>query len=307
MSMQIGGITVKFYRTIRIPDGRSPAQLPPGLGAFPAYHVKDYRVQCPVLWEDNGIFIPMHDKEAMWLSFHCANPRALLIGAGNVNAITGKQLTPKLESPQNYIVVPPQPWLDGWKDTDGVIYQFVAIEYKGGQGLTVGEQILGKECKTGGIGIAVFALKDKTITATKPFHENAVAGIYDSSPFKGGYTGTTCCAMSTPQTRGKGFTEYGLGKGGKIAQKIYPDPYGLDAWETELESSMAIYFVNADSFKEITGLQVPPPPPGYQDYAGPYFTLPDTEMVDVQGTAIFAGLKSVFTESEAAEEKDTQA
>lgn len=304
--MRIGHVNITLQRTIRIPNGRTPATLPPGLGALPVYKVSDYRASCPELWEDDGVFVPMHDREATWLSFHLVgtNPRALLIGAGNVNAITGQKLTNKLQSPQNYVVVPPQPWLDGWKDTDDIIYQFCATEYKGGEGLTVGEQILGEESNTGGIGIAVYAPKDKDLSTHKPFHEFPVKGAYDQALWDSGaswgkvsYAAAATLSVDVPKVASRSaFTEMGLGKAGRITQKVYPDPHGLDAWEDEPEAVMAIYLVNAKSFEEITGLKAPELPPSIQQYQGPYFQLPDQQMEDTEGSTVFAGLSSVFVD-----------
>jgi hypothetical protein len=55
------------------------------------------------------------------------------------------------------------------------------------------------------------------------------------------------------------FTEMGIGRGGKIIQKIYPDPYGLDVWEAEPSAMLATYLVNANVFEQITGQKVPEP------------------------------------------------
>lgn len=314
--MRIGQVYITLQRTIRVPDGRTPAQLPPGLGSFPTYKVSDYRENCPELWEDDGVFIPMHEREATWLSFRLVgtnNPRALLIGAGNVNAVTGKPLTTKLEKPQNYVVVPTQPWLDGWKDTDGVIYQFVAVEYKGGEGLTVGEQILGEESKTGGIGIAVFAPKDADLKAYKPFKEHPIVGPYDETPYHL-YVKSSGSALSLSpvgSTRSVTLKEMGLGRGGRIIQKIYPDPFcksddPYEVWQEEPEATMAIYLVDAGSFEEITGEKAPPLPPAFKGYVGPYFKLPDEAMPDTEGSGVFAGLTSVFVDEESSSpsEKD---
>lgn len=305
--MRIEQVQITFQRTIRVPDGRSPTSLPPGLGAFPTYMVADYRANCPDLWEDDGVFVPMHAREAMWISFTLAgdSPRALLVGAGNVNAVTGEKLTARLAWPQNYVVLPIQPWLDGWKDTDGVIYQFVATRYEGGDGLTVGEQVLGEDSRTGGIGIAVFKPKDPDLKSQSPFHEYVTGGPYDFMPMAYSCSGETpsmamvadmslACSVS--------FDEMGLGRGGRIKQKVYPDPFVTDGktvedvWQAEPASSMAVYLVAAEAFSEITGLKVPDMPQAFEKYQGPWFDLPDQEYGDAKGSEVFSGLKSVFAE-----------
>src|SRR5262245_32105863 len=169
----LGPLMVQAHRTVRVPEGRQPAALPPSLGTMEFHLVSEYRSACPETWEDNAVFVVLHEIEALWLSFHPQQePVAILCGAGGINALTGNPLALKLEE-GSYMVAPPQPWLDGWKDTDGTVYQFVATEYKRGEGLTVGEQLLGAESKSGGIGLAVFEPIDRTAlqaTKTPPHH-----------------------------------------------------------------------------------------------------------------------------------------
>src|SRR4030095_10042040 len=148
--MRIGKLEVVFHRTVRVADGRVPSNLPPNLGTMNVYKVADYRDRCP-----NAL----HDTEALWISFRSSVlPVAVLVGAGGINALTGEKLGTKLEK-DNYLVTPPQPWLDGWKSDDGCVYQFVATPYQKGDGITVAEQLIGGESKTGAIGLAVFEPK----------------------------------------------------------------------------------------------------------------------------------------------------
>jgi hypothetical protein len=61
----------------------------------------------------------MFQAEAMWLNFrsgnHFAYPMALKIGTRKINAVTGHGWSNELSGdPQDYIVLPDQPWLDGY-------------------------------------------------------------------------------------------------------------------------------------------------------------------------------------------------
>src|SRR5262249_14423641 len=87
------------------------------------------------------------------------------------------------------------------------------------------------------------------------------------------------------------FDEIGIGRGGKIVQKVYPDPHGLDAWEQSPRATLACYLVNADAFEEITGETIPRPVSS-ENYSGLWFGLNDTSEGDVAGTSKFIGLKS---------------
>lgn len=315
--MKVGSLEVVFHRTVRVADGRTPSNLPPSLGTMKAYKVSDYPKTCPKAWEDDAVFVALHDTEALWLSFNAGGrPMALLVGAGGINALTGEKLGTKLDK-DNYIVTPPQPWLDGWKSEDGCVYQFVATPYEKGEGKTVAEQLIGKESKTGAIGLAVFESKDPRLTVK---HSSPVEG-YGTSPFDGvlfskGVIIEDCAmpqmkssAMSVNSIQGamrssrrarsasasprRTISEMGIGKGGKIRQKVYPDPYGLETWQDSPVAAVAVYVVNAEAFEEITGEKIPKPV-GHESYKGVWFGLKDEKLEDVGGTNKFTGLDTAF-------------
>jgi len=85
------GLSMTFQRTLRIPDDGKNYPLPPGLGAFPILKVADYKDRLPKDWiEHGGVFIPMYQREALWISFHARHwkPNAAKIAIGKVNAIS---------------------------------------------------------------------------------------------------------------------------------------------------------------------------------------------------------------------------
>ena len=62
--------SLDFQRTLRIPDDGSDYPLPPGMGQFPLRHLDDYARQAPQKWlQRGGVLMPMHQAEAMWISF----------------------------------------------------------------------------------------------------------------------------------------------------------------------------------------------------------------------------------------------
>jgi hypothetical protein len=327
-SLQLGPLTIHFHRTVRV-DPDKTSNLPPSLGHFEIYKVSDFKDQCPADWEPEGYFLAMHDKEAMWLSFSTEEnePVALLVGAGGINAVTGDKLGIKLAK-DNYLVTPPQPWLDGWKGEDGSVFQFVTTEYKAGKGLTVGEQIMGEECKTGGMGFVVYTAKDRETLKAKS-KPREVWGDSDDSTLD--YDKEECnyakglklCSFAAPvpaSTRPKrdraiaggqsvnrvACSEVGVGKGGKITQKIYPDPHGLEVWKTSPDRMMAVYLIDGVSFTQITGKPMPPMPKDVMDYIGKWYGLHDKEEKDVAGTDKFTGLATVFHTKEVQTQSDAQ-
>lgn len=328
--MKIGSLEITFHRTVRVADGRTPSNLPPSLGTMKTYKVAEYEGKCPESWEKDAVFVALHDTEALWVSFHSPHPVAILAGAGGLNALTGEKLGTKLAE-GNYLVAPPQPWLDGWKSNDGCVYQFVASPYQGGKGITVAEQLIGEESRTGAIGLAVFEPKDANLGVTHPKPiEGYGTSAYDDSDYQWGavYGASASCGnvtlnsfeieqstaplptkkkLLTAHSRRsrtlkptsaslsprKTLDEMGIGKGGKIRQKVYDDPYGIDKWQESPVAAIAVYVVNAKAFEEITGEAVPTPV-SHQSYSGAWFGLQDSQIADVVGTSKFTGLKNAF-------------
>jgi len=142
-------VTSGFQRTLRIPDDGSDYPLPPGLGHFPLRHVDDFAENVSAQWlAHGGVMLPMYQSEAMWLNFtphdvkgHWAEyPFAIKVAVGKIDAVTGKEWSNALhKKPQDYMVAPEQPWLDGFCVEKGIIRQFVAMPL--GAGYTAEEQI----------------------------------------------------------------------------------------------------------------------------------------------------------------------
>ncbi|MFD3736400.1 hypothetical protein, partial [Streptomyces sp. NPDC058632] len=153
------GATVRFVRTLRLPETGTHA-LPPGLGEFPVRRVADYADSVPEAWRARGgVMLPVYLREAMWLSFAgTKEPAALQVGVGKVCAVSGRPWSGHLaRSPQNYVVLPRQRWLDGINSGEGTVRQFVAVPL--GLGATVEGQVTGEEV-WGGVQLQSFALDE---------------------------------------------------------------------------------------------------------------------------------------------------
>ena len=270
--------SVSFQRTLRIPDDGQEYPLPPGLGAFPLSRVQDYAELLPTSWQEhNAVFIPMYQREALWLGFDGADwkPNAVKVAVGKINAISGGGWNEQLHSdPQDYIVCPNQPWLDGINAGQGFIRQFVAMPL--GLGYTVEAQVSGVE-EFGGIQLLVYEPKPGRFPDQPPPKRDQKPGIF-----------------FTPSPGQVG--EMGLGAGGRMKQKIYPDPYGIDTWDTQNYGSVFIHIVNSRQYQELTGL-IPPPTPisaqTYTEYKLPWFDLYDEALGDVAASETLAGVKSI--------------
>jgi hypothetical protein len=266
--------SVFFLRTLRVPDDGRAYPLPPGLGEFPVQRVEDYAGHVPPDWlAKGGVFISLHQAEALWLGFEAAawKPNALKVGVGNINAVSGADWDEALHGdPQDYVVCPPQPWLDGFKTRSGVVRQFVAAPL--GMGDTVESQLTGRE--TGGIRLLVYEPR---------------AGLFPDAPLpRERPTALSTEAVAT--------TTMGVAAGGEISQKIYLDPYGLDTWDVNNSSSLWVHILNSKDYYSVTGLEPSPPVIDarvYTQYGFPWFEMYDESFRDVPAGERFARVKSL--------------
>lgn len=313
------GFQITLHRTIRLPeDGKSHA-LPPSRGTFAMKRIEDYRDRVPEAWRDHGgVFIPMYEREAMWLAF--SGPKtAVKIATGKVNAVSGGTWTQELQPPtgvdgkdpeQDYMVAPdPQPWLDGFNVGGGQIRQFVAMQM--GKGYTVEGQVTGKE-DVGGIQVLVVPVKPGAIP--EPVYKTrssyyggqgalesfgGLESCCDSSPvsYGGGLLGGGSKGMTTNSTRSLSSAQrigaqMGLAQGGRMVQKVYSDPHGIDVWDQSKAERIFIHIVDATLWKEITGEQCPASPISASEYKGAYFSY-DNETPAVNGSGTLANVKPV--------------
>ena len=266
--------SISFSRTLRIPDDNRSHPLPPGFSRFPLRHVDDHASQVPAeWWRHGGVFLPMYQSEALWLSFHADYPMAVKVAAGKIDAVTGKPFRNDLHEAQDYLVVPEQPWLDGFCVRKGLIRQFVAMPL--GEGYTAEEQLTGK-AEHGGLQLVVYPMKAARYEEmmARRAHEPARLDhlVLQSSP------------------------EMGLAPGGLMRQEIYDDPHGLDAWDTSARSRCFVHILNSAQYREITGCRPPHEPPTVEAYdrAGlPWFEYYDQDLKAMEGAPALAGLDSI--------------
>ena len=290
--LQLGDTTLTFQRTLRIPDDGKRYPLPPGLGCFPIRRVADYADRVPADWaEKGGVFLPMYQREAMWLSFGGA-PRALKIGVGKVCAISGERWTDRLvKKPQNYVVTGVQPWLDGIASGKGTIRQFVAMPL--GMGYTVEAQVTGEE-KHGGVQLQVFS--------PKPGKLPPWGGPYRASGGAPGAAMEMCAqapmppACAAPSPRRASAGAMGIAAGGRMKQKIYPDPHGIGTWDQTERTRVFVHIVNSELWREITGEEPPKSPVTARSYAQaglPWYDLYDEGAPTVDPTSTLAEVKGI--------------
>jgi len=266
--------SVAFQRTLRVPADGSTYPLPPALGRLPVTAVETLGERAPGgIRERGGFVVPLYQREALWLAFDGAwwKPNAVQVGVGGVNAISAEPWEEGLRGdPQNYLVCPDQLWLDGINAGQGFVRQFVAVAL--GSGATVEGRLTEAE-RVGGIQLRVYEPKPGRLPDEPPKRPGP--------PLEG---------------RPQASPRLGLAAGGRLRQKIYPDPHGLDAWDPGSAVSISIQLVNSDQYRALTGREPPPSPvsaASYTEHGLPWFELYDEAAADIAASERLAGIEPV--------------
>ncbi|MFJ1864557.1 hypothetical protein ACIOD1_07990 [Streptomyces sp. NPDC088097] len=322
------GAQIRFIRTLRLPESGTHA-LPPGLGEFPLRRVEDYPDTVPPEWRaKGGVMLPVYLREAMWLSFAgSAEPTALQVGVGKVCAVSGDRWTGRLaRGPQNYVVLPRQPWLDGINSGAGTVRQFVAVPL--GLGATVEGQVTGEET-TGGVQLQAFPLEEEELRRWReveranrmrpraagpsapgggpfPAAPGSAPGGYGAPPAPAGFGGPLPAPMAAaapgaaPAGRGPAVPApspvMGLGAGGAMRQEVYRDDRGLSRWADRPAARVFVHLVTPPEWRRITGEDAPPSPVDRAAYtkAGlPWFDHYDEDGTDLPAAGPLEQVKPV--------------
>jgi hypothetical protein len=303
---------IDFQRTLRIPDDGTDYFLPPGIGRFPLRHVDDFAARVPETWiAHGGVMLPMYQSEAMWLNFTSlpgagagsvdddgwygyggghgggfSYPFAVKIATGKIDAVTGEEWEDGLHrDPQDYVVIPKQPWLDGYCVDKGVIRQFVAMPL--GSGYSAEEQITGA-AEHGGVQIIAYPMKreayERRLAAWRK--KRRAERLAEPALY-------ACESLDASLSVGMG-----LAPGGRMRQEIYDDPYRFEEWDTRNASRCFIHLANSLVWRAIAGQNPPTTPPTSKEYTNaglPWFDYYASALEAVDGSGILSGLRSVVT------------
>jgi hypothetical protein len=228
----------------------------------------------------------MFQSDALWLSFDGRSnrsidlPIAIKVATGKINAVSGLNWEDGLDAePQNYLVVPDQPWLDGFNVGKGTVRQFVAAPL--GEGLTVEEQI-NANSDVGGIQLEFIPMKKEYFEKLKLEAQAESLHKFNEMPMM------SCAKM--------GIEEMGIGAGGSMRQEIYEDEHGIDAWDLDNTERCFITLANAQQWLSITGEEPPMSPISSEEYtdAGlPWFDYFDEDKKSIEGAEAFNDIKSI--------------
>jgi hypothetical protein len=153
-----------------------------------------------------------------------------------------------------------------------------------GMGYTVEGQVTGEE-RFGGIQIKVFEPRPGLFPDEPPPDRFRCAEEMD-----------LCCAPAAPMQKSCAGGSMGLAAGGRMKQKIYPDPHGIHTWDAGNTARIFVHIVNSELWREITGEEPPATPVTAKSYAAhglPWFDLYDESLSTVSTSPVLADVKSV--------------
>ncbi|CAM5305857.1 Integral membrane protein OS=Streptomyces fumanus OX=67302 GN=GCM10018772_25810 PE=4 SV=1 [Streptomyces fumanus] len=163
-------------------------------------------------------------------------------------AVSGRPWSDRLaRDPQNYVVLPRQPWLDGINSGKGTVRQFVAVPL--GLGATVEGQVTGEET-WGGVQLQTFPLTGAALARWRERRRRT------GSRYRGGGpalpAGTAAAAPRGPAM--------GLGAGGTMRQEVYRDDRPATDWAERPAGRVFVHLVTPPDWRRITGEEPPPSP-----------------------------------------------
>ena len=279
-------LEITLHRTLRVPDDGRSYPLPPSLGPFPAQRVRPENSGYPA---DIAIRrIPMYQSEAMWIGFGPtpwpSYPMRVRVLTGATDAISGEtvKVTPRQHpadtfptEPQGFVIVPEQPWLDGFKTGSGEVRQFVAEPL--GLGRSAEEQLAPEATPQGGLWIGVEPIKGSIWEKEKP---------------KTITRGAEMQALAAPSQTEQSM---GLAPGGTIVQQIIRSKRPESHWSGTVQW-IRFELMSTLAWMHATGRKPPHPGPTSEAYthAGlPWFDYWDAEREALEGSNPLSALESL--------------
>ena len=279
-------LAIALMRTIRVPDDGRTYPLPPGLGTFPAVRAQSDHGHA---WK-----VPMLQSEAMWVRLKSRRgyPFRVRVLAGDVDAVSGGQveLTPGQPpenvfptEPQGFMVVPEQPWLDGFRTREGTVRQLVSEPL--GAGRTAEEQLDPDAVPTGGMWIGMQPVRaqvwERELASRRTGRDTVQTDSMEAT-------------VLSSRGAGRG-SDMGLAPGGEIVQQIIASERDEDDWSDQT-AWLRIELRSSLRWLEETG-HVPPQRPmsarEYTDAGFTWFTWWDEEAKALAGPNPLSDLKSI--------------
>lgn len=224
-TLSVGDLEITFQRSTKLAAGAPPARVR-SFGALPVAR----------LTADMAI-VPLADEESVWLGLEGRNPttpcalRVLVVGVSLEDAVSGTVPAVHLaDAPQNYIVVPPQGWLEGATAADACARQFV--RRPDGEHQQV---------------VHEFRLSVVPLRST-------MAGLAPGVPQAprravGPHRPSAWSTHRPPACQ----------QAGHLERHLAPDSHGVGAWDVASASRVRVQLVSGPEYQRLSGSGPPPP------------------------------------------------
>ena len=232
-------------------------RLPPGTPAFnsvrsDAFHMPwsfaDHAEGMPFDWllHSSQYLICLNASGSLTLEFKSpdAYPFAVMVAIGTVDCLSGLPFDGQLmRTPQNYIPLPCQNWIDAWRDGNGDTRQFLpplpGPPDKDGVPTP-------REDESDCLSIIFVPMKgDAFKHYTNVLDENAGRPVYGASDFQERFQETFMMLGRMAYEREKG-EKWDTGT-------THPDPFDADDWDLSHAQKVTVTLVRPEAWTKITG------------------------------------------------------
>jgi len=260
---------VRFQHTLRLPDGTP---------AYNSVRSDAFHLPRPLTEHAEGLsldwllsstqhLVCLYASESLALEFDSPNayPFAVKVCIGGIDCLAGGQDEgPLSRTPQNYIPLPCQDWLDAWQNHEGETMQFLPppVGPPDDEGIPPP-----REDEMDRISVTFVPMKASAFERhANNLDLNAGRPVYGTEDFP---------LRFQESKMFDGRMKYELEKGAEWdAGMVYPDPFEPDDWEIDQAQAVSVTMVRPAAWTKIT--KEPPPGPHferqiYEDAGVPWF------------------------------------
>lgn len=276
-------LSIKFQRTMRLPDDDDVYELPTGLGQLPLRSVDDFPDTTPPSWiKRGGVVMPLYRSEALWIWFSSRYRFAVKIKIGDMDALLNASWSPGLQrQPQNYLVAPNAPW----EEDDEVVRRLVAMPL-----CALNATRVASEEHESAIQFEITPIRAESVYRDEnafllppTIHEFFMKLIFAPMISKQLHEIKRRHERRDIEDSFEQSTESTLTSS---RQKIPEDPYQLAEWDQALTIRCFVHVCDPQAWRRITDMNTPYPPltateylnariPWFEDYADDSKVLPD--------------------------------
>lgn len=241
---------IRLQRTLRLSGAGLACLRRESLGEHPLRLVDDYSRRLPRDWGfHGGIFVPLHQSEALTLSFQGNYPCAVKVILGSMNALTGLPRKMGLsQEPQDYLETSSQQWLDRPHPGIDGPDQFISMPLDKGSRRTIhfpegAEQLA--------LQLQVFPMKPEVFRTHFQQSPDWDWGKFGRQAGADGVLVQGFHSPLTPESR----------------PWLMPDLFGVDAWDIRRGGRCLVHLLNSTQYLMVTGERVRRPGFDMEDYA----------------------------------------